>query len=188
MLQPWKTLGSHYVANSRWLRVRADSCRTAEGVAIQPYYVHEYPDWVHVVAFDPQMRVLVNRQYRQGLGQVCTELPCGGVDPGEASPLEAARRELLEETGYTADSIEHLVSYSPNPATNANLAHAFLALGLRRVATPADDPTERIESRFVTVAELLAMIEAGQFQNTIHIPAVYVALSRLGLLTVSLPG
>ena len=148
MLEPWATLGSHYVVNDRWLRLRADSCRTADGVAVQPYYVHEYPDWVHVVAFDASMRVLVNRQYRQGFGGICNELPCGGVDPMDASPLEAARRELLEETGHTADRLEHLVSYSPNPATHANRAHCFLALGVRRGADPVDGPVRAHRAPF----------------------------------------
>ncbi|MHB0874645.1 MAG: NUDIX hydrolase, partial [Anaerolineae bacterium] len=128
-----------------------------------------------------------NRQYRHGLGRVCDELPCGGVDPGEATPLDAARRELIEETGHAAESIEPLASYSPNPASHANTAHCFLALGLHRVAEPADDPSERIEHRFVTIRELMHLIEAGEFQNGIHIPAVFLALKRLGLLTLSLP-
>lgn len=188
MPEPWTTLGSHYVLNDRWLRVRADSCRTAEGAAVQPYYVHEYPDWVHVVAVDAQGRVLVNLQYRHGLGRCCYELPCGGVDAGDCSPLEAARRELLEEDGYTADSMEPLATYSPNPATHANRAHGFLATGLYRVAEPLNDPTERIEHSFVTVGRLLAMIESGDFANAIHIPAVYLALAKLGLLRLAATG
>ena len=78
--------------------------------------------------------------------------------------------------------MEHLLSYSPNPANHANTAHGYLALGARRVADTVDEPTERIESEFIAVSDLLRLIESGEFPNAIHIPAVYVALRRLGLL------
>lgn len=87
-----------YVLRDRWISVHADDCVTAEGVEISPYYVLEYPDWVNVVALDEYDHVLLIRQYRHGLGRISLELPCGGAEPGE-STLDAARRELLEETG-----------------------------------------------------------------------------------------
>src|SRR4051794_40784446 len=118
-LQPWTVLTSRHVHRDRWIAVRADECRSASGALIAPYYVLEYPDWVHVVALDHNDLLLLTRQYRQGDRSVSLELPCGTIDPSYSTPEAAARRELLEETGCTG-TFEPVGRFSPNPATHNN--------------------------------------------------------------------
>ena len=98
---PWKILSSRYLIRDEWMTLRADRCETSDGVILDPYYIQEGPDWVHVAAFNTEGELLIIWQYRHGSGVVGPELPCGCVDPGE-SPLQAVQRELLEETGCTA--------------------------------------------------------------------------------------
>lgn len=97
-MAPWKIIESRYLIRDPWMVLRADRCVTASGVAVDPYYVQEPPDWAQIVAFGREDQILVARQYRHGAALICAEFPCGAVEPGE-TPEQAARRELLEETG-----------------------------------------------------------------------------------------
>lgn len=87
----------------------------------------EGPDWVNVVAFNNAGELLIVEQYRHGIEQSTLEIPGGCCDPGEA-PLAAARRELREETGHSAEAWVDLGFCTPNPATQNNCCHSFLAL------------------------------------------------------------
>ena len=91
--KPWTVTASKYLVQDKWLTVRADRCQTARGVTVDPYYVLEYPDWVQIVAFDADNRILVTQQYRHAAGSLCLELPCGIVEAADETPLAAARRE-----------------------------------------------------------------------------------------------
>lgn len=186
-MEHWRTVASRHVIDDQWLRVRADSCLAEDGVVIEPYYVFEYRDWVHVACFDAAMRILVTRQYRHALGDVSLELPGGNMDDRDASPLEAAQRELLEETGVVAERFEALPSFSPNPASHANRFHSFIAYGGREVAQPLDDPEERIEHEFITVERLLRAIDEGEMVHGLHVPTIMLALRRTGFLRLAQP-
>jgi len=179
-LNKWRTVESKYIVKSRWLTLRADSCVTPEGVTVAPYYVLEYPDWAHIVALDPTNRVLITRQYRHGTGEICTEIPCGEIEPGE-DPMAAARRELVEETGCAAESFELASCLFANPARQNNRVHCFLARGARQTEKPTPDASENIHCDFVSVPELLRMIDAGQLCQSLHVASVLTALRKSGL-------
>lgn len=176
-LTPWKVINSRYVVRDRWMTLRADHCEMASGVTLNPYYVQELPDWVHIVAFDDQDRLLVVRQYRHGAGLISTELPCGSVEPGE-TPAHAATRELMEETGCTSQTLTPLPVLSPNPACYSNKVHAFVATGTRRTQEQHLDETEEIEFEFLTLDRVLALIEDGLFPQALHIASLFLALRK----------
>lgn len=179
-LRPWKIRSSKYVFNDAWLKIRADSCETAEGVIIEPFYIYEPADWVHVVAFDSSDNVLVTRQYRHGSKCVELEIPCGCVEKDE-NPELAMRRELLEETGCIADQYQAMPVCSPNPARYSSNVFPFIALNTRKVAEQKLDSSEAIEFEFISVDTLLASIDKGEFRHPLHVASVFFALRKRGL-------
>jgi 8-oxo-dGTP pyrophosphatase MutT (NUDIX family) len=181
---PWKLVSSRLVIRDAWINLRADVCQTAKGITLDPYYVQEPPDWVHIVAFDRHHRVLIIRQYRHGAGAICTEIPSGGIEPGE-TPTDAAKRELLEETGCSAEILTPLPVLSPNPACYSNKIHAFIATGTRQVQPPSPDETEEIEFEFLPLWEVLALVDAGSFPQSLHTASLLLAMRKLRLLVTA---
>ena len=140
----WKVLSSEYLVRRPWLTARRDVAELPDGRINDEYYVLEYPDWVNVIALTVDGKMIMERQYRHALGNTCYELPCGVIEAGE-TPLEAAKRELLEETGYAGGEWREWMTLSPNPATCTNLAHSFLAVGVEKVSGQHLDATEDID-------------------------------------------
>jgi 8-oxo-dGTP pyrophosphatase MutT (NUDIX family) len=179
----WRVTASRHVHKDRWISLRADDCVTDEGAVVAPYYVLEYRDWVEVVALDAADNVLLVRQYRHGLGDVSLELPAGNMDPGETDPVEAARRELLEEAGC-AGTLTLIGESRPNAASHANRTHIILARDVVRVADPLDDPGERIESLWVSAAEAIRMALAGELTNGMQVAALLRGLVAAGVAKI----
>jgi len=116
-----------------------------------------------MMAVDEKKRILLVRQYRLPAEKYLWELPAGKVDPGE-TPLQAAKRELAEETGYKARQWTKLVSYFASPGFVQERMTIYLATGLTAgTATPMDD--EQIETRWFTRKELGALIAAGKIED-----------------------
>jgi 8-oxo-dGTP pyrophosphatase MutT (NUDIX family) len=176
----WEIIDSKYLIHDRWLKLRADSCKTPSGTILEPFYILEYSDWVHIVAFDSENKILVSRQYRHGAGKICTEIPCGAVDPGE-SPIVTAERELLEETGCVCREMTKVLSFYANPASHTNMVHCFAALDAEKKQEPELDDSEEIVSEFIPVSEVLDMIENGEFAQGLHIASILTVLRKLGL-------
>jgi 8-oxo-dGTP pyrophosphatase MutT (NUDIX family) len=167
--QPWTVLGSTYLSRKPWMTLREDRVRLPGGALIDDYYVLEYPDWVNVVAVDRQGRVVLIRQYRHGIGAVHHELPAGVCDPDDPDPLETARRELLEETGYGGGTWSHLMSLSANPGTHANRNHSFLAVGVERVQDQDLEATEEIRVHPTRLDEVRVLLETGGIVQALHV-------------------
>lgn len=183
----WKVLASKRVLDNPWLRVRADDCEMPDGTRIHDYFVLEYADWCNVLALTSAQEVVLVKQYRHGLGLVSLELPGGMVDvPASAgvSAQEAARvavkRELLEETGYGGGTFTHLASLSPNPATQNNLIHSFLALDVSLTGVQHLDSSEDIEVVLKPLPELIALALRGELMQTMQMSTLLLALGQLG--------
>jgi 8-oxo-dGTP pyrophosphatase MutT (NUDIX family) len=103
------------------------------------------------------------------------------VDAGDASPEAAARRELLEETGYGGGTWQPLCVTSANSATHSNLTHSFLAVGVRPVAPPALDATEDIWCLTIPVTAVVRLVESGEVVQALHLaPLLKYLLTRPG--------
>lgn len=171
----WTILHSTYVMNERWIKVRQDRCRMPDGTVVDPYYVLEYPDWINVLALDQNDNVILTRLYRHGIGRTVLELPSGSVDPGEP-PLETARRELLEETGYAFEEIVQTSAVSPNPGNHANMAYSFLALGGQKVTEPTFDESEQIETILLPLNEFKTLLHNNGLIQAMHVSAAFYGL------------
>jgi 8-oxo-dGTP pyrophosphatase MutT (NUDIX family) len=138
--------------------------------AIKRFSVIECVDWVNVVALTPADEVVLIRQFRAGTSSVCVEIPGGMVDDGE-DPLTAAKRELEEETGYTAEVWRHLGTTLPNPAIQGNRLHSYLALDARRTHDTRFDSSEVIAIETTPLPAVHAMLRDGRIDHALVIAA-----------------
>ncbi|MFT5052042.1 MAG: ADP-ribose pyrophosphatase [Chlamydiales bacterium] len=167
----WKKLGSKtpptlHLFQPRWDRM--ENPRTGE---VMPRLVLETPEWVNVVPITPTGEIVCVRQYRFGCAALKTEIPGGVVDPGE-EPLVAARRELREETGYTAEDWTYLGRVEPNSAFLDNHCHHFLARGVRETEPQELDSGEDIQVLKLTHPELIAQVASGEIDHALVITAL----------------
>lgn len=144
------------------------------------FFILGTPDWVNVVPVLPGGDAfLMVRQYRQGLEALTVEFPAGLIEPGE-SPLQAARRELAEETGFTAESLTPIGTISPNPAFMNNRCYTFVAEGLREEGKQKLDALELLDVVRVPAAELEQRVGAGPYLNSLTALALFWYLRSRG--------
>lgn len=181
----WETLSSQQVLDTPYLKIRREEVAVPGGPVISDYYIIENRGWVGIVPVTEDGRFVLNRQYKHGIGRVVTEFPAGGIDPHEDDPLMTARRELMEETGYSfaGDHVELLAYMLENPTKAQTQIWIYLARDVRKTGEQKPDPVEVIENILVTPRELLAMIHSGEFAVQGQVAAAYMALERLGYLT-----
>ena len=177
-MKHWIRNDRRVVIKDRWLTLYADGCQLPNGHTLDPYYVIEERDWVHVVAIDSLGEVLVTRQYRYAANVVCTELPCGAVEDDE-TPLAAANRELKEETGFEAQEWELLSVNYANPARQTNRIYCYIARDLNDSGTRALDVSEDISFEFQPIAEIKNMIQSGEFAQALHVASILMASEYL---------
>ena len=180
----WKTLSSEYIFNDRWFKVRKEKCETPEGIIVDPYYVYDFPTWVGALPVTEDGKLVMVRQYRHALGETILEIPGGCVDDTDKDFEEAVARELLEETGYIFSSYEYLGRISPNPSTNSNLLHMFLAKGGRKVASQKLDENEVMEVVLLSVDELKQLLRENKIIQSMHVSCILYGLDKLGLITI----
>jgi ADP-ribose pyrophosphatase len=168
---PWQVLESRYSYRDRWLAVRSDTVRVADGTILSPYHTLEFSEWVCVIALTPECEIVLVEQYRHGIERFSVELPSGNQDePGE-DMLVATQRELLEETGHAAEEWHRLGSSTANTARQNNRIHSFLALDARKVAEQTLDPGEMIRVRLGPWTKFLADLAEGRLE----IPGLHLA-------------
>ena len=178
----WEQISSKYLVRENWATLRVDTCRTPDGTIIPDYYVLEYPDWVNVIALTEDNQVILVRQYRHAAGEEVLEIP-GGVIEKDEIPEDAARRELLEETGYEFAGIEFLSVLYANPATATNKTHCFLATGGRKTSEQNLDKGEEIIIELVSLEELKQLVLNNEFGQALHTSGIFYALLKLSLIS-----
>lgn len=178
----WKTLSSEYLFNDRWFKVRKEVCETPQGKIVDPYYVYDFSTWVGALPVTEDGKIIMLKQYRHALGKVCIEIPGGCVDDTDKGFKEAIARELMEETGYNFSDYEYLGKISPNPSTNSNLLHMFLAKGGRKVAAQSLDENEEIEVILLDMYELKQLLRENKIVQAMHVSCILYALEKLGEL------
>lgn len=156
-IEKWETIDSQYVIRRPWLTARCDTVRLPNGTIHPEYYVLEYPTWINVIAITSDGDFVMVEQYRHGLGDVFTELVAGVAEEGEA-PMDTARRELLEETGYGNGTWQQFMVLSQNPSSTNNLTYTFLATDVEKIDTQHLDATEDIAVRLLTPTEVKQLL------------------------------
>lgn len=175
----WSILKSNYIVKDRWISLRGDTCMMPNGKIIEPYYVLEYPTWVNVVALTKDYEVILVKQYRHGLQETSLELPGGGMEESDESPVDTIKRELLEETGYSSNNIIETCKISVNPSNHNNLTYSYLALDCNLVAPQKLDDTEQLEVILKPLDEVIEMLNNQEFIQALHISSLYYGIKKL---------
>ncbi len=161
MLEHWETLKSRDVfVAPPWIRVAALQVRLPDGRVVNDYHQIELSDYAIVFAKTSDGRVIVERQYKHGIGKVTLVLPAGMIEPGE-TPLEAAQRELLEETGYRAEGWTALGKFAGNGNYGCGTAHMFMARDAQLVAEPRSGDLEEIEVILMRPEDIVNSFRTG---------------------------
>ena len=163
-----KPLKTEVAFATPWFEVLARTFREGE----LPYYTLRLPDYASVVAITAEGRVVIVRQYRPAVERHTLELPSGLVDAGE-TPAESARRELLEETGYQADTLEVIGSLEPDTGRLGNRIWGCVARGVRPLEGAV--PEAGIEVFTWSVEELVEATIDGRFDHALHVGIVWLA-------------
>ena len=164
----WKSLCSEYIIKRPWLTARRDKIELPDGRIIPEFYVLEYPDWVNVIAITTDGKFVMERQYRYAADSTNYEIPCGVMEQGE-TPLEAAMRELKEETGYGGGQWRELMCISANPTSMTNMTHCFVATGVQKVSDQHLDATEELEVHLLSRDEVLALLQNNEMIQSLMI-------------------
>jgi len=170
-LRPWDRLSTRRGENMVLFRTRWDTLRNPRTDEAMERLVLETPDWVNVVALSEARRLVCVRQYRFGTGAITLEIPGGALDPREAHEA-AAKRELREETGYTAPRWTYLGAVEPNPAFQDNRCHHWLAEGARRTHALELDSGEDIEVLELDLEDVRARILSGEIRHSLVLTAL----------------
>jgi ADP-ribose pyrophosphatase len=178
-IERWKHLSSEKLMETPYFTVRSDKLLLPDGAVKDPYYVLERPDAAIVFPLTGEGEVVLVRQYRPAIGRIELGLPAGLVEESE-EPEKAARRELLEETGYAGGEWELLGVVASSPSLKDNWAHLYLARGVSRDALPQPDEYERVEVVLALVEELLPKVAGGEIVSSSGVAAILFAMNKLG--------
>jgi ADP-ribose pyrophosphatase len=164
-MKSWKTLSrTPVLRRGRFLTLEDHDVELPDGRVIEGWPWLVMPDYVNIIAETREGEFVCFRQTKYAIGEGTSLAPVGGyVEPGE-SPGDAARRELLEETGYEGAEWIPLGSFVADGNRGGGVAHLYLARGARKTGTPGSDDLEDQELLLVSKAELARSLAAGEFK------------------------
>lgn len=154
---PYFSLAAHQVVNPKGVESR--------------YFFLNSDNWVKIIPVTPEGEVVLVNQYRPSVHEYSLEVPGGVVDSADEDPGAAARRELLEETGFTTNDLRPLGWAFANPGVQTTRCFFFAAFDVQRTETPQLEQTECIEVVRVPLAEIPPLIESNRIVHSLVIAA-----------------
>lgn len=185
----WEELSREHIIQDQWIDFRISRYRYPDGREFYPYYSYSRRDYTVIVASDENGNYICVRQFRQGIKEVTTEFPAGGIERDDGreygsrdsaeSALDCAKRELMEETGYVSDEWTHLITVPSHATISDNYAYVFMARNCRKAGEQHLDETEYLNVQKLTADEIETLIHTGKFQQSVHVMAWLLAKERL---------
>lgn len=172
MPDPWKIKDIRTVAECRVFDLKRILSIHPKKLTEHEFHVLHANDWVNICAVTPRNTMVFVKQWRQGIQKPSLEIPGGIVDSGE-NLLESAKRELLEETGYTSSVWTSLGSVAGNPAMLNNTCHTFLALNATKTSETDFDETEDLDVLEIPLDEIHNHILSGEIIHGMVVAALY---------------
>lgn len=179
-MRAWKTLARRVVLSYLpWLEVAVEKVELPDGRIIDEYLQLRGRDFVVVVAFTSDGEIVTERSYKHGPRRVSLALPAGLLEAAE-DPAVAARRELLEETGYEATRWESLGSFVVDSNYGLNTEHVFVARDARKIREPDSGDLEEIAVELHTREEIIAALRSGDVAQLSSAAALGLTLALTG--------
>ena len=170
-MKKWQVERRDTVSRQTVFSVEKLACYHPQKKIKHDFYILNNPDWVNIVAVDKNGNVILVKQHRLGTDEYTIETVAGLIDPGE-DPLQAASRELLEETGYKAETFILLKKLAANPAIMNNYIYFYCALDAHKVANQALDLAEDIEIVTLQTGEVINNMKNGAINHSIIVTAL----------------
>lgn len=181
-IEKWSLLGSEMVFDHRWYQLRRDRVRLPDGTEVDDYFVSIRPDVAMVFPVTPNGDVIFVRQYKHGAQDITLELPAGTF--GREQPDDAARRELLEETGYTAGELIPLGWIWEDATRNTSRLYMFLGLDCRPTGRQDLQELERsagMEVVSMPLKDVMPRVRSGEIKVMSVYSTILRALDQLAL-------
>lgn len=162
IMQPWEVLKNDLIYEALpWIKLSVQQVRLPSGKVVDSFHRVKMPEYAVVVARTSDGRIIMERQYKHGVGKVSLTLPGGLIEPGE-EPIAAGRRELVEETGYSADNWQSLGSFAANANYGCGKAHIFTAENAMKAHEPNSGDLEDIEIILIQPEDVLRAFCNGE--------------------------
>ncbi len=179
----WKLLDSKVVLDNEWYKIRKDEVQLPNGTIIKDYYVSELQNVSMIFAITQENKVIFVKQYRHPVKDVLLELPAGIYSTKEL-PIDVAKRELLEETGYEANKLTSLGKIVEYPTKDSHEINLYLAKDVILTKFSHPEATEDIEVVLIPLTDLLKMIASDQIFVSGTISCIIKALLNLKIVTL----
>jgi len=173
MIRAWEILNRKTLHDFKLMQIEAKEVRSPRTGNTADVLAIHFPAWVVVLAITAAQEVVMVRQYRHGTEKIHLELPGGLIDPGDPSPIGAAQRELLEETGYGAKDFHIIGECFPQPAILSNKCFVCLAMDAELQQTPALDEGEDLEVIKIPMTHVSSKIQGNSIDNGMTVLAFY---------------
>ena len=177
----WEEVSTEHIVQDEWIDFRKTAFRFPDGKIFEPFYTYSRRDYVVIVASDEDGNYICVKQFRQGIREVTTEFPAGGIERKDGkqygtrdsasseNALIAAKRELLEETGYVSDEWTPLITIPSNATIADNYAYVFEAKNCRKTSDQSLDEMEFLNVELLSADDIQRMISEGNFKQAIHV-------------------
>lgn len=176
-MKKWDVVESKVLVESPWITFRKDRCILPDGTEIPDYYWWQERDFAVVFGVTTDNKVVLVEQYRHGIKDINLELPAGLIDEGE-EPINAAKRELLEETGFLTDNIKFQRIMYYDAGKSSKKGYLFFAKNLINTGSQCLDQTECINIKLIDFDKIIELINNGTIKSTGAVAAILLALQE----------